>query len=224
MPDNGRATYECAWVAYLDAYGFSAETESRQDDRIASFFTAIANYLETSRGTVTKTFQFSDSVFIIQDGATQPLERFQEFHSAVSKVQSIALDFGFTFRGGVAFGQVTVGGFGFFGPPIVRAAKLEGALLGPLVALPQAEIDRAHDALARRPNSPQGIGVTLECVPVATKSGEILAHVLEPPIAKYLRNAHRQMGRALVRGPDHLVPAWRAAIAALNAAVKESDD
>ena len=209
-----RRRLDGAWVAYLDAYGFSAAVERKTEHIVEKFFSELYEELDAIVTTLDAAYQFSDSIFLIQKPFPDPQTKLQELYSAVQNLQKIALQYSLAFRGAVAFGTVTIGPFGCFGQPVVDAARLEEHLAVPLVVLPERFIEQANNHLFSA-YSP-GARVELTTQLVKTKTGSILANVIPPPLRLFANIAHKKIRHSLVHGPDHIAASWQSAIDALN--------
>ena len=207
---------EGAWVAYLDAFGFSAAVGKRPEAQINGFFEDLYRQLAAAKPKLAAAYQFSDSVFLIQKSFPDPSRALEQLIIAIEDLQRIALQYRLVFRGAIAFGSVTFGGFGCYGSPVVDAARLEPHLAVPLVVLPTKYIERANDYLRKAYNPDSGLGLELPTKSIRTKTGLISAYIVPPPDRLYANVAHKEIHRSLIDGPDHVAPAWQAALELLN--------
>jgi hypothetical protein len=205
-----------AWVAYLDAFGFADAVEKRPEPQIDKFFLEIHESLVGAKAIVAAVYQFSDSIFVIQESHPEPDKKLENLIIATQNLQRIALQSNLVFRGVVAFGPVTIAPFGCYGEPVVEAARLESHLAAPLVIIPRRYIERANDHLRNVYSPTIGLGIELPMKTIRTKTGLIDANIFPPPLRLFSNIAHKKIRESLTNGPDHIAPAWQFAIAALG--------
>jgi hypothetical protein len=158
-------------------------------------------------------FQFSDSVFLLADTARDATHNLSALIEVVREMQRTAFRHNVAFRGAFAYGNgIRFGPKGFYGEPIVRAARFEEQMASPLIVIPECEILRSKTFFY------------LPLSIVRTKSGKRRVHVVRCHRYLFTRVAADRAADALARGPDSVAAAWLEAIETTNKLAAEADE
>jgi hypothetical protein len=192
-----------AWLAYIDIYGFGPELT---DPNLA----ALSEKLRALQAAIDKIisidpnlhlYMLSDSIVVFSshfDG-----ERARALTTLINclvKIQTVAIELEFVFRGTVSNGNIVYGNRVCLGPALSRAVRLEAQLALPLVIVPEIEIDRTVDIFPFEPAGP---------LVVPTKGGLILGTPIFPaPIDKFRQHARKRFVDSAKAGPDHVAKVW----------------
>lgn len=162
----------CAWIAYLDIWGFShAVLKTNMTHLTSQLSSAIATCkrrLVSERTIESRAFFFSDSMFLAFPVCNN-ISRLEAYKACRDKTQEVIqafVDHNFLLRGAIGYGEIAISADILIGPPVINAVKCEQAIIPPLVVIPLKETVSCLNH-----ESPLGVN---NCSMIKTKDGGII--------------------------------------------------
>lgn len=213
-----RRTKKSGWLAYVDVYGFVSMLEAKKDEALSRQLSKC--HEELSRlplwdANPPHICIFSDSMFIfypvLGNEAEEKFEVMQRCIDDVGDIMALFADKGLPLKGGIAYGELSVGENLLVGSAVVRAVQYEKMIGMPVVILPVRELLEKQSETVIVMNAPPLQIVTL-------KNGDILeAHVILPEhLEEFQVLARKRYDHHKCWGPYDVAKAWQGVCAILE--------